>query len=57
LLMAGVSGSGLSCGAMSGSDRPLVMGRPAAAASGWRPAGELAGGASPLLAVGWADLQ
>jgi hypothetical protein len=54
--MAGVSGSGLSCGAMSGSDRPLVTGQPAAA-SGWRPAGELADGASALLTVGWADLQ
>jgi hypothetical protein len=55
--MAGVSGSGLSCGAMFGSDRPRVTGRPAAAASGWRPAGELADVASALLAVGWADLQ
>jgi hypothetical protein len=56
--MAGVSGSGLSCGAMSGSDRPRVTERPAvAAASGWRPAGELADGASALLAVGWAALQ
>ncbi len=56
--MAGVSGSGLSCGAMSGSDWPRVTGRPAAdAASGWRLAGELADGASALLAVGWPDLQ
>jgi hypothetical protein len=55
--MAGVSGSGLSCGAMSGSDWPRVTGRPAMAASDWRPAGKLADVASALLAVGWPDLQ